>query len=349
VRRKICPSRANNYPKEIVTKKDVAGAFMMKRSIGLLVLISFIAAVSFPLHCRAEKGKESSSAPVIHFGTLPVLQALPLFVASDRGFFKDEGIVVNLLLFNSAMEKDVAFTSGQLSGYFGDMMTPMVLKANNIPISMVVTIYNTGQTQRMFAILGSPKLPRKELKAAAETGIATSSNTILEYLTVRLSGSKGIPANKLNLIEIKNIPVRLQMLVTGQVPAAILPEPLATLAEMKGAKVLADDRGLGLSATVLAFGDQFLSRYPKTVKAFLRAVDKASTYIKEHPDEVRAIMNRECKVPEPLQKTFPIPRFQKLTTPEADQVMDVYRWLREKGIIKRDMTYTQMVADGHLP
>ena len=60
-------------------------------------------------------------------------------------------------------------------------------------------------------------------------------------------------------------------------------------------------------------------------------------------------MNRECKVPEPLHQTFPIPAFPKLSLPVSGQVMDVYQWLREKRIIRTEITFKQMVADGYLP
>jgi hypothetical protein len=39
------------------------------------------------------------------FGTIPVLQSLPLFVAAEKGFFKEQGLNVDIVLFNSAMEK----------------------------------------------------------------------------------------------------------------------------------------------------------------------------------------------------------------------------------------------------
>ena len=139
------------------------------------------------------------------------------------------------------------------------------------------------------------------------------------------------------------------MLLSGQVSAALMPEPLATLAETKGAKVLLDDKGKGLSATVFAFNEKFIKEYPQAVKAFHGAVNKASDYINKNPDEVRTIMNRECKMPEPLQGSFPIPKFPKLVIPARDQVTDVYKWLREKQIITRDMTYKDVVADGYLP
>ncbi|MHB8108820.1 MAG: ABC transporter substrate-binding protein [Syntrophorhabdaceae bacterium] len=284
----------------------------------------------------------------IKFGTIPVLQSLPLFVASEKGFFKDQGLDVEVILFNSAMEKDIAFTSGQLAGYFGDLMTPAVLAANGTKIKMVATNFNTTADQRMFAILASPKAKQKDAAAIAKAGIAAGSNAIPEFLIVRLLSAKKIPRESIKFIDIKSIPIRLQMLLSGQVAGALLPEPLATLAETKGAKSLADDRGLGISATVLAFSADFLKTNPESAKKFLAAVDKASVYINKNPDEVRGIMNKSCKMPESLQRSFPIPKFPRLSVPDEAQVMDVYKWLKGKKIVKTDLSYTDLVADGYV-
>jgi NitT/TauT family transport system substrate-binding protein len=293
-----------------------------------------------------EKGAKSS--PPIQFGTLPVIQALPLFVAAEKGYFKEAGLNIELVPFNSAMEKDVAMSAGQISGYFGDMITPMVLTANNTLVKIVATYFNTKNEQRMFAILAAPKYPKKDLQGIASAGIACSSNTMLDYLMTRLLGKKGVAPNKINLVEVKSIPIRMQMLMSDQVPAAILPEPLVTLAELKGARVLVDDSGTGMSATVLVFSDHFLAKNQAAVKAFLKAVQKANDFINQNPDQVRPIMNRECKIPEPLHQSFTIPKFPNLNIPRTEEVMDVYKWLRDKNVIKTEMSYSQFVAEGYV-
>ena len=319
-----------------VTKHDV------------IIIVIIVAAMGLWGCSPGGEEKSAKSSPVIQFGTLPVIQALPLFVAAEKGYFKEAGINVELVPFNSAMEKDVALSAGQISGYFGDMITPMVLTANGTLVKIVATYFNTKNEQRMFAILAAPKYPSKDLQAIAAAGIACSSNTMLEYLMVRLLEKKNIPANKINLVEVKSIPIRLQMLMSDQVPAAILPEPLVTLAQMKGARVMIDDSGTGMSATVLVFNDQFIAKNPEMVTAFLGAVQKANDFINQNPEQVRPIMNRECKIPEPLQQSFTIPKFPKLNVPQSEEVMDVYKWLREKNVIKTEMTYGQFVAEGYV-
>jgi len=289
------------------------------------------------------------AAADIRFGTLPVIQCLPVFVAAEKGYFKEQGITVELVPFNSALEKDVAFTSGQISGYFGDILTCMVLSANKIPIKITAVVHNATRNQRMFALVLAPKYAGRDLKDVVGDGVAVSSNTVLDFLTAKFFLLKGIPANKAKMVEIKNIPIRLQMLVAGQVAVAVLPEPLATLAEMKDGKALMDDSGKGWSATVLSFHEGFLSRQPDKAKAFLRAVAKASDYINRNPGDARAIMNRECRIPDQLKSAFPVPVFPKLALPTQAQVGDVSHWLHQKGTTKREVPYAEMVADGYLP
>jgi NitT/TauT family transport system substrate-binding protein len=242
----------------------------------------------------------------------------------------------------------VAFMSGQIVGYFGDLQTCIVLSGNKAPIKIVAEVYNATKGQRTFALLSSPKNAGRPLSEILKRGVAVSSNTILDYLTAKFLASKGVPLADANMVEMKNIPIRMQMLLGGQVAAAVLPEPLATLAEAKGAQVIMDDAGTGLSSTVLAFNEEFLAESPEKVKAFLRAVARASAYVNTKAEDVRPIMNRECRIPDQLQKTFPIPEFNKLALPKASRVNDVSRWLSEKGTIKKDLPYHQMVADGFL-
>ncbi|PKN69360.1 MAG: hypothetical protein CVU52_09540, partial [Deltaproteobacteria bacterium HGW-Deltaproteobacteria-10] len=97
------------------------------------------------------------------------------------------------------------------------------------------------------------------------------------------------------------------------------------------------------------FSDKYLKMHPQEIKSFHRALNKSVDYINKNPREVRAIMNKECRIPEPLKDTFPLPEFPQLTMPSEKQVMDVYHWLREKQIIKKGMTYKEMIANGYLP
>jgi NitT/TauT family transport system substrate-binding protein len=290
----------------------------------------------------------AASEPIA-FGTLPALQALPLYVAQEQGFFAAEGVAVELVPFRSGLEKDAALAAGRIQGYFGDMLTSIVFAANFKPAKMVATVYNSTGRERMFAVLAAPGTGNPGLEKLALKGIAGSSNTVIEYVTRRLLDMKtGSAMHELKMIESKDIAVRLPMLLQGQVAGAVLPEPLATLAERKGAVAVADDRGTGLSPTVLLFTDDFLSKRPEDARRFLRAVARASAYISNYPKAVRPSMVSLARIPEELAADYPMPLFPPPSVPDELLVADAQRFLAGKKVLKSELAYEQMVAPGFL-
>jgi NitT/TauT family transport system substrate-binding protein len=313
----------------------------MKRTIGFAAFfILAVTAGSFPA--------PSQAAVKIAFGVLPVMQALPLFVAQEQGLFTEEGVEVELVPFRSGLEKDAAMSSGQTQGYFGDMLTSIIMGANQMPVRMVATIFNTTGDQRMFAVLAAPGAGHSSLTELARKGIAGSSNTVIEYVTTRLLQMES-PGAELNMIETKNMLTRIPMLLEGQVAGAVLPEPLVTLVVGKGATVIADDSGLGITPTTLLFTQKFIQENTDSVRAFLQAVSRASALISQDPEMARPIMIKYARIPEPLQGSISIPVFKPPAVPDRELVMDVYQWLRNKGILKSELTYDEMVREGLLP
>jgi len=317
---------------------------MWNRSVGIMLLAAILVSASI---CSVQA---SSQEPVkVRFGVLPVLQALPLFVAEDKGLFEKAGIKVELIRFNTAAEKDIALSAGSIDGCFGDLVTPSVLRGNGRDVYMVATNYDTKNDRRMFGVLVKPKSTLKSIKDLAGVPVAVSSNSVIDYVTDELLKAGGVPADKIASIETKDIGIRMQMLLSGQVEAATLPEPLLTAAVAKGAILLADDAGLVTSQTVLYFLGPFMKKHPKEIKAFLSAVNQANQLINQQPDSIRPVMVEHVRLPPDLKATYPVPRFPDLHAPDKQSVMTVIEWLRKRGVIKPALTYEQVVDAQYIP
>jgi len=278
-----------------------------------------------------------------------VLQALPLFVAQEKGIFARVGVNVELIPFNTAAEKDIALSSGNIDGYFGDLVTPTVLKANGRDVAIVATNYDTRRDRRMFGVLAKPGAKYKSLSDLAGVPVAISSNSVVDFVTETLLVSAGAPVDKIATVEFKNIGLRMQMLLSGQVEAATLPEPLLTAAVAKGALLLADDSGLSTSQTVLVFAGPFLKNHPDAVRDFLKAVNEAQRLINAAPDTVRAVMVEHVRLPDPLRDSYPVPRFPDLHPPDKEAVLNIAGWLRKREVIRPDLTYDQIVNASFIP
>lgn len=106
----------------------------MKSRMFIVILFILAAAVLGPT------GFVHADENQIKFGALPVIQALPLYVAKEKGLFTAEGINVDVIPFKTALEKDMALSSGNLDGSFGDLFTPIVLRSNGIFIILATAM-----------------------------------------------------------------------------------------------------------------------------------------------------------------------------------------------------------------
>ena len=310
---------------------------MKIRSIILIIVILFIG-------CTQKKSDDS-----ITFGTLPVIQALPIFVANDLGLFAKHNASVELISFNSALESEIAISANQIDGYFADIITPIILNANGTDLQIVSTLFKTDSSQRMFALLTPPGAEKQSLARAAEKGIAISTNTVIDYITPYLINSVDTSAFKYNKIDIKKIPIRLQLLLQNQISAAVLPEPLVTLAEQKGAHVYADDKKLNMTPTVAVFTTTFLKNNKINTKRYLLAIKEAMDIINNHPDSIRSIMLENCQVPDLLMNTFPVPKFQQLDLPSKENIVNAHKWLNEIHVIDTKLDIEELMSDEYLP
>lgn len=279
----------------------------------------------------------------VKFGSIPALQSLPVYVAESRGLFSGEGLDVEVIVFNTAAEKDIALAAGSLDGCFADLLTPIAMKGNGQDIIMVARNYDTRSDRRMFAIMAKPNSKYASLVELADVPVAISSNSVVDYANEKLLTSSGLPREKIATIESKNIGLRFQMLLTGQVEVAALPEPLVTAALDKGAKILGDDSGLGETQTVLVFARKFADANAEAVKKFLKAVNRANEIIVSDPDSVRSIMVEKNRLPLNLKDSYQVPRFSPLQAPDRDSVEKISKWLHERGVLKSEIPYEHIV------
>lgn len=282
-------------------------------------------------------------AQPLRLGILPVVDTLPLIVGQEEGLFKEAGLDLELVSFQSALERDAALQAGQLDGYFGDLLNSILLIQAGQDLRIVTTAYHTRPDQRMFGIVAAPGSDIKTLTQLKGQAVAISRATVIEYLLEQMLKSQGLPENYVVKQEIKKIPIRMQMVLGGQVPAAVLPEPLLTLAESKGARVIADDRELNLVETVVALRQARLAADRELVGRFVSAYRKVVERINHNPEAYKTLLTERTRFPKIIQERFTMPRFPHVAVPSQKDVDDVQDWLTATGILEKRLPYGSVV------
>ena len=87
----------------------------------LLVTTLAVAAGLTLTACQSDKSEGASTsqegeAVTLNFGAMGSIDTIPFVIAQENGYFEEEGIKVNLELFNAAKDRDAALQAGQLDG-----------------------------------------------------------------------------------------------------------------------------------------------------------------------------------------------------------------------------------------
>lgn len=286
-------------------------------------------------------GAGAARAETIRFGILPVLDTLPLQMAVSEGCFARRGLDVELVNFASALERDTAMQTGQIDGYFGDLVATLLLLDHGVDMRVALVSYRTVPGQRMFGIAISPRRDPRTLDEMRGASVGYSSSTVIEYLLDRMLEARGLPRDQFRRIEIKKVPIRMQMLAQGQIDLALLPEPLLSLAEGQGGAVLATAEDLNEPLTVLCLARRYFED-GHTARDFIAAVGEAVELLRAAPEHYRSLMAEGCRIPGPLVQAFPVYAYPVPALPSEAEVMTVEQWMMDHQMLKAPIPYHQV-------
>lgn len=278
----------------------------------------------------------------LRIGTLPAADSVVLYAARDEGLFSEYGLDVEIVPFTSALELGAAMRAGSLDGHFGDIINVLMQNETGAPQAIVATTSRSKKSARYFGLAVGPSSGIEKAEDLKGKTVAIGKATIVEYVFDALASQKGA-VDMMAKKDIRQIPIRLQMLMSGQVDAALLPEPLLSLVEARGAKVIWDDSCLTVPLAVLALkkGEMDEPRFNELAHSFRSAVAAAAAVINQEPDKYRQRMI-ELKLlsPDALPKysmlTFDLPAIP-LGLPTAEEVADYAAWMKKNRALRGDV------------
>ena len=281
----------------------------------------------------------------IRIGTLATQDALPLWVAEERGSFEDEGLPeVEIITFQSALECQTAFASGAVDALMTDLIVAANLQGSGTPVNIATVMLGADTAEGRFAVVAAPGSGAATMTDLAGVPVGTASATITEYILDQLMTEAGVAAADVKKEEVGKMPVRFQLLMEGQLKAAVLPEPFVSLAEQGGATIVAggDDTKArtNVSQSVLCVSADYAGTAGgrAAVDAVLAAWDVAVAAINADPDSFRQTLVDKARLPVPLAGTYAVSTYPKAAPPTSEQVQMVLDWMTEKGYLKAEVT-----------
>jgi NitT/TauT family transport system substrate-binding protein len=263
---------------------------ILRNAITALILFTIAALINLPANAAtAEKIKFALPGNSMGY--------LPLFVAVHRGFFKDEGIDIELPRLVPAMAQN-ALLAGEVQ-YHGLADSGLRLAARGAPIKAIFY----GADRPMYYLVG-----QKEIRSVAElkgkkVGVSQFGGT--SDLSARLALKHfGVePERDALIIQIGSESTRIAALRAASVEAIIVPVPAVAVLKRDGFNEISfvgdvvEFASNGYSTT-----DQRIKEHPQEVKKVVRAIYRGLRYAKENPEGTVGVIQKEWKVDPEIAK-----------------------------------------------
>jgi NitT/TauT family transport system substrate-binding protein len=216
--------------------------------------------------------------------------ATPLYVGVSKGFFREEGLEVELIQANprlgamAVINGDVAFTATFLSTFRGILQ--------GLPLKLVLIALKKG----VYYLIVRPEIKDIHDLKGKKLGVATLRGA--DHLVAEeLLRAKGFNPAQLQPVGLGDTQVRAQALLSGVVDVVALSPPHDQMVQQMGGKVLAGPPEFGVPASGLTTSDRLIKESPQTVKSALRALLKATRFIEVNRQETIPIMMKWVKQP----------------------------------------------------
>jgi len=220
----------------------------------------------------------------------------PFYVAIDKGFFKDEGLNVNIISAKGTAQGIQNVESGLAQIGFIDVASLVVARAAGSTVKVVSVVYQKAPFC-FFSL--DPGANVRSIRDFEGLTVGSHSGSHISNIAKAMMRKANLDPNKLTVENIEPS-ARIAMLATRKIPAIdffIITKPAMERA-VKDAKVvtfLFADHGLDLYSNGIGAKESFLKENPEVMKAFVRAALKGYQYSFKHPQEAAEIIQKHAK------------------------------------------------------
>ena len=285
-------------------------------------------------------GGSKQELGTLKIGLMPDTDSVPFIIAQEKGYFAEEGLNVELHSFKSAMDRDSALQSGNLDGAVSDLLAVAFAKDGGFDVKV------TSMTDGSYKLVAAPGAEKLSVKELAGKEVAVSRNTIIEYVTDHILESNSMSGDDIAKVVIPQIPTRLELLQSGKLAAATLPEPMASVAVHNGCRFITGSDELGINPGVILFTEKSTKEKRAEIQAMYRAYNKAVAYLNstERAEYIDLVVEKSG-FPPAAKEALVLPVYHTAALPKENDVTDCIAWLKGKELIKNSYGYADLVLD----
>lgn len=301
-------------------------------------------AASLGITACGQRTDKTGTAPLqkVRVSFQPHLSFSPIMIAQEEGFFRDEGLDVELVNALQHEETLVALIAGDLDVRPGPISSGFLSAVSQGAKIRVVA--DQGYLKRdgctYFGIVARKGVDTSRPKSI--TKIRASLDGTSRYVVSRMLEQRGISLSTLETVRLPEAVVG-NSLQTGALDAGAVSEPtLSRLAATEKRWLSGQDGAPDFQWGVLSFGDRFLTREPELGVKFLRAFRRAVAQFNEGktPRNIAIIAKGTDDTPESIAAAC-WPSYHEGARINWQSIADFQVWAISQGLMKSAVTESQ--------
>ena len=264
------------------------------RPLTWVLFLFFMVSLSLPVGVYSAEGTKERPLEKLTIAYSSVSGNMaPLWISHDRGFFRKNGLDVQIVFIESGSTAVQSLTNKDVA--FAQMAGAGVLQSRlrGSDVVIIAGFLNTLDYQLMV----EKSITRPEQlkgKAMAVSRFGSSSDFATRYALEKFGL---VPEKDVSILEIGTQPARFAALESGKIQAAMIAVPLTVRAKAMGFRVLADLQMLGLEYqhTGLVTTQALIKSRPDLVRNVMKAYVEGIHYYKTNRPESIAILAKYLK------------------------------------------------------
>lgn len=212
-----------------------------------------------------------------------------VFVASEKGFFRAEGVDVTLLMHTTGKAALASMDQGKADLATVADTVLMFAGMDGRPVAAVASLAESSGHHAMIGLKSHGVLKPEDLRGKR---IGVPVRTTGEFFLYTFLLFRGIPMNEVTVVDMQ--PEQMaKALESGAVDAVSVFFPVVTKLEKKLAgKISEFEDDNYLMTWNLVAGSSFIRKRPESIIRTLKALHTARRFLAEHPEESAAITAR---------------------------------------------------------
>ena len=285
-----------------------------------------------------ESSADSNDITTLKVGVMPSMDNIPLIVAHEQGFDKKHGIELDVQAFKSGKDRDAAFQAGAVDSINADLVGVAAYVQAGIDVKIM------SATQGQFDLISTAEV--KEVADLKGKEVVVLKNQGPEFATEEFLKQVNLTGEDVKMVDVPQVPSRVELLSNNQASAAILPEPFVTMTTAQGMNNLGSTLDLGINLFALIATQDVIDEKSMAFKGMYDAYNDAVQWMKENDQEAYIqLFIDEIGFPETLKEQIVIPEYKEAFQASEEDITRAFDWAKTKGLLEKDVLAKDVLSD----